>query len=157
MHVESVEGEGSVFSFTLPIHSAQVFVRRVRDAAAGAPRLLLVEDDEHYIDILVASLSPKYDLTVTNSVERAKELLREETYYYLVLDFFLVDGISSEIVRFLDETGIDTPVVIISAEDDTRIVGNIMYSDQIEGVFNKSDIERICTLLGNLTEGAGIK
>ncbi len=156
MHVESVEGEGSTFSFTLPIRSSEIFVRRVREAGEDAPRLLLVEDDETYVDLLVASLAPKYELTVTNSVKRAVELLAEEDYYYLVLDFFLVDGISSEIVRHLAETGVDTPVIIISAEDDSRIVGNIMHSENIEGIFNKSDIERICGLLGNLTESVDL-
>ncbi len=146
--VESEPGRGSVFTFTLPLKRAETFVRRYECPRPEARCLLVVEDSDAYLDILVQALQPHYHLTVTNSVERAKEIVGREEFYYLLLDFFLVDGICTGILKEMRRLGIGIPVLVISAEDDSRIAANIGQSDLVEGVFSKDDIRLIGRVLG---------
>ena len=148
MRVESVLGEGSVFAFTLPIKKTETFIRRDRCPTEDAPHLLVVEDSEEYLCLIRESLQPHYHLTMTNSVEQARKALAEQEFYYVVLDFFLVDGISADILTFMEEEEIVTPCIVISAEDDARIISHIPHSDLVEGIFSKADITKICSLLG---------
>jgi response regulator of citrate/malate metabolism len=92
-------------------------------------------------------LRDRFHLTVTNSVERAKSVLQRDRFAFAVFDFFLVDGVSAEIIRHLEEHGMTVPVIITSAEDDGRLLANLGPSDLIEGVFSKSDIDQVCRVL----------
>jgi len=152
--VASVPGEGSQFNVDLPLRRARTFVRRVEGASPDARRVLLAEDAEEYIGILVEGLSPAYHLTITNSVHQAMALLERERFDHVVLDFFLIDGISSEILKFMETKRIEIPTIIISAEDDQRIVAHIEGSRNVEGVFSKSDAQQICAVLNAICAAA---
>jgi signal transduction histidine kinase/CheY-like chemotaxis protein len=145
--VESRLGEGSTFSFALPLRRTEEFIRTTEICSPEARRILVVEDSEEYLGILDEALQTKYLLTMTNSISNAKALLTQEEYYYIVLDYFLVDGVSSEIIEFMQEQEIETPCIIITAEDDSRIVSDIPACDNVEGVFSKDDIRKICDIL----------
>lgn len=147
LSVESELGKGSVFTFTLPLRRADTFVRRHPGPNPEAPHLLIVEDSEEYLGILVNALSPTFHLTVTNSVNRARKLLSRETFDHHVLDFFLVDGICTKILEFMQENGVSAPSIIISAEDDSRILTSLQESELVEGIFSKGDVEVICAML----------
>ena len=112
-----------------------------------AKKLLIVEDSPEYVDILVNKLNSEFNLTVTNSISKAKELLETHFYYKIILDFFLVDGVSSEILSFMETNKINIPIYIISAEDDFKLVQHIQESSNIVGVFNKNDVNLICDTL----------
>ncbi|MDO8836224.1 MAG: ATP-binding protein, partial [Vicinamibacterales bacterium] len=152
--VASIPGEGSQFNVDLPLRRARTFVRRVDGASPDARRVLLAEDAEEYIGILVEGLSPAYHLTITNSVHQAMALLEHERFDHVVLDFFLIDGISSEILKFMEAKRIEVPTIIISAEDDQRIVSHIEGSRNVEGVFSKSDAQQICAVLNAICAAA---
>jgi response regulator of citrate/malate metabolism len=107
-------------------------------------KLLIVEDSEEYVKILVEKLLPYYNITVSNSINKAKELLEKNEYDKMILDFFLIDGICSEILFFMESKEIQTPACIISAEDDFKIVEHLQESNNIMGVFNKRDTVLIC-------------
>lgn len=62
----------------------------------------------------------------------------------MILDFFLIDGICSEILFFMESKEIQTPAYIISAKDDFKIVEHLQESNNIMGVFNKRDTVLIC-------------
>ncbi len=147
MWVESRPGEGSCFHFTLPVPETQNRVERYVSPKESAKRLLIVEDTEEYQKMLLEDLLPHFHITLTNSVNKAKELLEHERFDVLILDFFLVDGISSEVVDFMESNDLQIPTVIISAEDDQKIISHIQQSDSIEGIFNKSDIKTITAFL----------
>ena len=80
-------------------------------------------------------------------MSKAKELLHNNQYDKIILDFFLIDGISSEVLTFMQERSLEIPVYIVSAEDDYKIVEYIKESSNVVGVFNKTDIEAICNML----------
>lgn len=145
--VESEEGVGSSFHIAIPVSDSLTKVELFECIKNKANRLLIVEDNQEYVDLLVAKLNQNFHLTVTNSVNRAKEMLENNAYNKIILDFFLIDGISSEVLYFMEKNKIQTPVYIISAEDDFKIVEHLQESKNIVGVFNKKDVEVICDTL----------
>jgi len=150
--VESEVNQGSCFHIAVPITTEQSKVE-IFSSKNNNKKLLIVEDNEEYVDILVNKLNNYFNITVTNSINKAKELLEHNDYDKIILDFFLIDGISSEVLYFMEQEHINTPVYIISAEDDYKIVEHIQESKNIVGVFNKTDIEMICDTLIRVENG----
>ncbi|MGD9970029.1 MAG: ATP-binding protein [Sulfuricurvum sp.] len=146
--VESAPGKGSSFYFTIPVSQSQNTLERfVCPNGTAAKRLLIVEDTEEYQRVLIERLGGMYCITMTNSVNRAKEVLENETYDFIILDFFLIDGISSEVLQFMEMNSIATPTIIISAEDDSKLIVHLPESENVEGIFNKAHITEICDYL----------
>ncbi len=144
----SEEGNGSCFFVALPIKHdlSSVEVYKINQ---NLEHILIVEDSKEYAKLLMESLKDSFNITLTNSVKKTKELLKNNKYDKMVLDFFLIDGISSEIIDFMDRENINIPVYIISAEDDVKIVKYLRESDDIVGIFNKKDSKMICnTIIG---------
>ncbi len=145
--VESEVNKGTCFYIAIPTPNEQSKVEIFPSKNTNVEKLLIVEDTEEYVHILIDNLNNKYDITVTNSLNKAKELLKTNEYDKMILDFFLIDGISSEVLTFMQERSLETPVYMVSAEDDYRIVEHIQESSNVVGVFNKTDIEEICNML----------
>ncbi|MDD2267813.1 ATP-binding protein [Sulfuricurvum sp.] len=145
--VDSKPGIGSCFYFTIPVSQTQNTVERYVSSNEKAKRMLIVEDALEYQKILIDRLSEYYHLVVTNSVNKAKELLEGESFDFIVLDFFLVDGISSEVLQFMENNRILTPVIIISAEDDSKLIAHLPDTESVEGIFNKAHMQEICDYL----------
>jgi len=145
--VESVAEEGSTFYFTIPVSSSQSTLERYVSSSSDASRALIVEDAVEYQQVLIDRLGDNFHLTVTNSVNKAKELLENEKFDFIILDFFLVDGISSEVLQFMDTNNIHTPSIIISAEDDSKLIAHFPDAQNVEGIFNKAHINEICDFL----------
>jgi signal transduction histidine kinase len=145
--VESELGKGSCFYFTIPVSQTQNTLERHSASNESAKRMLIVEDAIEYQKMLVDRLGEYYHLTLTNSVNKAKELLEEESFDFIVLDFFLVDGISSEVLQFMEHNHLHIPVIIISAEDDSKLIAHLPDTGSVEGIFNKVHIQEICNYL----------
>lgn len=147
--VESEHGNGSCFYFTIPVSQTQNTLERYVSTNEKSKRMLIVEDAVEYQKMLIERLNEYYHLVVTNSVNKAKELLEEEAFDFIVLDFFLVDGISSEVLQFMERNEIRIPVIIISAEDDSKLIAHLPDTESVEGIFNKAHIQEICNYLTN--------
>ena len=145
--VESELGVGTVFHISIPILHNFSKTEKFDSKNTHNQKLLIVEDSEEYVNILVDKLNPSFNITVTNSINTAKELLEKHFYDKIILDFFLIDGISSEVLSFMEYKNIQIPVYIISAEDDIRIVEHLQESSNIVGVFNKKNATRICDVI----------
>lgn len=145
--VESEPEKGSCFYFTIPVSQTQNTLERYVSPNEKAKRMLIVEDALEYQKMLIDRLHASYHLIVTNSVNKAKELLETERFDFIVLDFFLVDGISSEVLQFMERSNIVIPVIIISAEDDSKLIAHLPDTESVEGVFNKANIQEICNYL----------
>lgn len=145
--VESEPGKGSCFYFTIPVSQTQNTLERYVSANEKAKRMLIVEDAPEYQKMLIDRLNEHYHLVVTNSVNKAKELLEGEKFDFIVLDFFLVDGISSEVLQFMEHNRLVIPVIIISAEDDSKLIAHLPDTESVEGIFNKTHIQEICDYL----------
>lgn len=145
--VESVVDEGSKFYFTIPVSAVQSTLERYPSPNPNAPKVLIVEDAVEYQQVLIERLNESFFLSVTNSVNKAKELIEKERFDFIILDFFLVDGISSEVLQFMGRNNIHTPVIIISAEDDSKLIAHFPDAQSVEGIFNKVHINEICNFL----------
>jgi signal transduction histidine kinase len=154
--VESEVGRGSCFYFTIPVSQTQNTLERFESPRPNAKRLLIVEDAPEYQKMLIERLGEYYHLSVTNSINKAKEILESETFDFIVLDFFLVDGISSEVLHFMEQNKIQIPVLIISAEDDSKLIAHMPETELVEGIFNKTHIQEVCNYLTNTMIKGGI-
>ncbi len=56
-----------------------------------------------------------------------------------------MDGISSEILQFMEAENITIPAIVISAEDEIHISSSLSGSSNLECIINKKDIDRICS------------
>lgn len=150
--VESTEGKGSTFYITLPLSSESATLEKFVSQKEDAPQLLIVEDSKEYSDFLVEKLHHNFHITLTNSIHKSKALLDEYPYDAIILDFFLIDGMSSEITSHMQANGLTTPVYIISAEDDVKLVGQFKDTENIVGIFNKSDVQTICDTINRVVD-----
>jgi len=145
--VESVKGEGSSFYISMPTPMVESHTYHVNSAPSDAFNVLIVEDSESYQKILIEHLEMTHTLTITDTINKAKDLLGKEHYDFIILDFFLTDGISSEVLQFMEEEGIKIPTIVISAEDEINISSSLAGSSNLECIVNKSNIEQICASL----------
>lgn len=151
--VDSELNVGTNFHISIPVQNDLTKVELFTSEKNDSQKLLIVEDSEEYVNILVNSLKPFFHITVTNSINKAKELLEINSYDKIILDFFLIDGISSEVLYFMEDKSVETPVYIISAEDDFKIVEHLQESTNIVGVFNKKNASMICDVIkGSVSE-----
>ena len=142
--VESVEGKGSSFFITMPTPMIESHTWSINEAPKDARVALVVEDSPAYQKILAEHLKQSINLTFTDTVNKAKNLLSKNSYDFVILDFFLTDGISSEILEFMEEEHISIPTVVISAEDEIHISSSLSGSSNLEGIINKNNIDNIC-------------
>ncbi len=148
--VESIEGKGTTFYITLPLSNESGKIEKFESEKEEAKQLLIVEDNKEYSDFLVEKLRKNFHITLTNSINKAKDLLEKYSYDSIILDFFLIDGVSSDVIDYLRTNGIQTPVYIISAEDDVKLVEHFKNAENIVGIFNKSDIQIICETINKV-------
>jgi len=142
--VESVKGKGSSFFIEMSTPMIESNTYSINKAPKGSKNILIVEDSPEYQKILISNLEDTHTLTITDTVNKAKELIDEIKYDFLILDFFLTDGISSEILQFMESENISIPSIIISAEDEIHISSSLGGSTNLECIMNKKDIHKIC-------------
>lgn len=122
--VESVVGEGSTFSFTLPIAPDVVLSppRITRELAPRAGQHLLVVEDEPAIANLLRYQLEKagYKVTTATSGQEALRVARESSPDLITMDILLPDIDGFETIRLLqaDPRTRDIPVVIVSIVQD---------------------------------------
>lgn len=142
--VESIEGEGSSFFINMPTPMIESHTYEINEAPKDSRAALVVEDSPSYQKILAEHLKETINLTFTDTINKAKDLLLKNHYDFLILDFFLTDGISSEILEFMEDENINIPAIIISAEDEIDISSSLSGSTNLEGIMNKNNIDEIC-------------
>jgi len=145
--VESEKGVGSSFFLSMPTPMLESHTYSVAKAVKGAKNVLIVEDSEEYQRILIEHLKDLYNLTLTDTVNKAKDLLSNNKYDFIILDYFLTDGISSEVLQFMEEEKISIPAIVISAEDEINISSSLAGSSNLECIVNKKNIQEICASL----------
>jgi len=141
---QSVEGKGSSFFIMMPTPMIESHTYSINEASKNARKALVVEDSPAYQKILAEHLKDSINLTSTDTINKAKHLLTKNDYDFLILDFFLTDGISSEVLEFMEEEQINIPTIVISAEDEIHISSSLSGSTNLEGIINKNNINDIC-------------
>lgn len=152
--VESRVGEGSTFSFTLPVRSRAAVVTRIAEAAQPrAERVLIVEDDPNAYDLIASAISSAGFLPLrAHHADEAIRLAKEAHPIAVTLDLVLpgVDG--WEVLKRLrnDEATCHLPVVIISLMEN-RDLGLALGADDY--FVKPVDRERLLARLREIVRG----
>jgi CheY-like chemotaxis protein/anti-sigma regulatory factor (Ser/Thr protein kinase) len=115
-------GEGSTFSFTIPLRTGRQELRPAAGTPVGhATRVVLVEDDRRSVELISAYLEgADVDVAVARDGHEGLELIRSLHPAAVVLDVRLprVDG--WEVLRTIkaDPATSSTPVVVVSVLDE---------------------------------------
>ena len=124
--VSSKEGEGSVFSFVLPLSEGvaghQEELPQAADSAAR--RVLVVDDNADFRNYLVDELSPLYSVITASSGEEALKML-PSAQADLVISDVMMPGMSGVELTHAIKENVDTshiPVILLTARtsDDVR-------------------------------------
>jgi DNA-binding response OmpR family regulator len=94
----------------------------------SAKRVLLVDDDKMLRASLAEQLAAEgaYAIVEAGSCEEARALARESLYEFIVLDVGLPDGDGRVLCRWLRDSGVTAPVILLTASDSD--------ADMIEGL-----------------------
>lgn len=89
-------------------------------AESGRPRILVIEDDEGYQELLASHLSPAYDLTLCATVEDALQKIDADKFDLIISDINLQDKSGLEILMRLQGNGRlkECPVLLCSSQND---------------------------------------
>ncbi|MFQ5691661.1 MAG: response regulator [Nitrospinota bacterium] len=115
--VESEEGVGSTFFFTLPLTAASAAEPAPEPRAAGAPRVLVCDDDRDFVRLLQLLLNQAgYEVLPAYSGEEALETLSRTEVNAVLLDVRLPKMSGPDVLREIKsrpETA-SLPVIIVS-------------------------------------------
>lgn len=150
--IESEVDKGSCFHLTIPTFEQITNSYSITLAPKNARHILVVEDNPIYRKLLEEYLQDKYILTFAQTNNDAKKILSNETFYMIILGFYLTDGISSEILIFMTEEDISTPVMIMTNEDNLHVAYTTHVSDNIQSIISKKDIKEFCKILNHELE-----
>jgi PAS domain S-box-containing protein len=142
---DSEEGEGSRFYFELPLWNAPVSpASDLPLAAADAPRVLVVEDDQDVAYLLHLMLTRAgYAVDTASNGAAALEAVQRSRYAAMTLDLMLPDISGLDIinhVRRLPATA-DLPIIVVSAkmeEGRLAIDGNFSGIDWLAKPINET-------------------
>ena len=118
--VESEYGKGTCFHFTIPVSQEAEIFETIEAKQPDAPKILIVEDLEHDMEILKECLKNEFTLLLTNFLQRGLNLLKNEKIDLIILDYFLADGVGTDILDYLEEQSSEIPVILISAESKVK-------------------------------------
>lgn len=81
--------------------------------------IFLLEDDAYLREGLCEMFAMQsYEVTSADSIKKAKEILADQHFDLLILDITLPDGNGRELCSMLREQGIETPILMLTANDE---------------------------------------
>lgn len=90
-------------------------------------KVLLVEDDKDYAELLSISLKKAgYDIDLASSINEAKDRSSRESHDLVLLDVMLPDGNGYEFCKQYFDTNVNIPVIMLSAirqSEEDKILG----------------------------------
>jgi signal transduction histidine kinase/CheY-like chemotaxis protein len=150
--LESELGQGSSFTFSLPTAQARARPRPEPTASdrSGLPdaSLLLVEDDEHSIDLLSLYVAEAgFDIAVARDGEQGLELARQLRPRGIILDIHLpgLDGWEFLARAKADPELAGVPVVIVSMVDERNRGLGLGAADYLVKPVTRDDLLRALT------------
>jgi signal transduction histidine kinase len=116
LSVESTEGKGTTFSFTLPRSQATPPIPTVD--LFQEKRILVVDDDSDIRQLLVDRLQGEgFQIEAATNGHEALEALKVHTFDGVILDIGLPDMDGLEILQDFRKTHPDVPVIMITATE----------------------------------------
>ncbi len=119
---ESVEGEGATFFIELPLRDAESpssIIDPQMFHAQGAPRVLVVEDNEVSHKVISAMIGGRFDIDLATTLSEARTKMALERYEVVILDITLPDGSGWDLLEEIHTWQPGTRVVIFSGTEMT--------------------------------------
>jgi CheY-like chemotaxis protein len=112
--VQSKEGEGSTFRFTVPLSPA---VRESESRGrAGGKRILVVDDDPDIRQLLMDRLNTYgYEVETASGGSAALDVLRDTAFDGMILDIGMPDMDGVEVLRLIRERYSEIPIIMVTA------------------------------------------
>lgn len=97
------------------------------EAEAGEGRsVLLAEDDEAIRETLQSLLEMKgYQVRIAENTEDTLKLLQEQDFDIIISDYLMPGGGGREILRYLNDSGKDPAVIMITGLADEQLFGEL--------------------------------
>lgn len=117
--LQSKAGQGAAFTIKLPVIDAEIKPEEIKKIMVGeslkGKRILIVED-EHYFGDILYKLLRQYDHKVNraNNAQEALDLIGDNEYDAISLDFILPDMNGMEVYLKIRETNKQIPIVFVS-------------------------------------------
>lgn len=121
--VDSQEGEGSTFWFTIPLPGVNFIKQEAApQAVVERPLVLVVEDDESLATVLLFSLLDRFEIKQARSLHEALAKIEVDKPRVILLDIHLPDGSGVELLDQLRSrpSTEDIPVVLMSGDAPER-------------------------------------
>ena len=124
--VSSAPGQGSTFSFTLPIAQTQAEHETSSHPAQPGGRILVVDDEQDIAHLIQRYLEREgYQVLLAHNAADALRVARSEHSDLITLDIKLPDVEGLTVLEWLKSNSTTTaiPVLLLSIKDDTSIAG----------------------------------
>jgi two-component system response regulator PilR (NtrC family) len=115
-------------------------------------RVLLVEDEVSFRDVLQIGLEPAgFETIPAGGIAEAKQLLSEQAFDALVSDLRLKDGSGIELLTWMKDRGLETPVVIMTAFATTETTVQALNLGAVDFLTKtKNDIQELTKVLKSI-------
>jgi signal transduction histidine kinase/DNA-binding response OmpR family regulator/CHASE3 domain sensor protein len=143
IQVSSAPGEGSTFTFTLPLVQEQIVQPVSRPSASPGKRLLLVEDDPDQVSLYHRYLTEYgYDVLIASTGKSAIQLAETAQPDLICLDIILPDITGLQVLEQLKSqpTTADIPVLILSITDDNGEAQLLGAVDHVRKPISQHDL-----------------
>jgi len=133
---DSKAGGPTTFWFTLPEFREPTGDMtngpRIKRSTGTRARILHVEDDSDFAEVLTTSLGVGLDVIKAATLREAQELIKEQAFDLFIIDWELPDGDGAMLLENISRLHQGTPVIGLSAHDarihDHRVLYNITKS-----------------------------
>ena len=120
--------------------------------SSSRKRVLLVEDEPGFRDVLQIGLEPAgFDTEPAGGLAEAIGLLSAQTFDAVVSDLRLKDGSGIDLLAWIKERGLETPVVIMTAFATTETTVRALNLGAVDFLTKtKNDIQELTKVLKSL-------
>jgi DNA-binding response OmpR family regulator len=113
-------------------------------------KLLFVEDNERLAEIIKSHLGGLYLLDIVHTGQQGIERASGKSYSVIVLDLKLPDMTGYDVCRTLRDAGVETPILILTADDDMESRVKLLTKgadDYLTKPFNINELKARITAL----------
>lgn len=118
-------------------------------------KLLLVEDDRDFVDVLVRLLKPLYTVDVAFTCDQAQYETEVNEYDLFIVDLRLPDGNGLDLIKYFREQGMKSPILVLTGtvkEEETVRALDVGADDYLTKPFRgKELLARLRALLRRRT------
>jgi two-component system response regulator PilR (NtrC family) len=134
----------------------QFLPRDAMTTTAASKRILIVEDEASFRDVLEMGLGPKgFETLAVGTLAEAERILAVTPFDAVVSDLRLKDGSGIDLLRWMNERGLDTPVVIMTAFATTETTVQALNLGAVDFLTKtKNDIQELTRVLKGIFDVA---